>query len=29
MRIYDLLLVDWLNASAMPYQEANLFLKRF
>ena len=29
MRIYDLLLVDWLNASAMPYQEANLFLKPF
>jgi hypothetical protein len=29
MRIYDLLLVDWINANAMPYQEANLFLKRF
>jgi hypothetical protein len=29
MRIYDLLLVDWINANAMPYQEANLYLKRF
>jgi hypothetical protein len=29
MRIYDLLLVDWLKVSAMPYQEANLYLKRF
>ena len=29
MRIYDLLLVDWINVNAMPYQEANLYLKRF
>jgi hypothetical protein len=29
MRIYDLLLVDWINASAMPYQEANLYLKHY
>lgn len=29
MRIYDLYLVDWINANPMTYQEANLFLKRF
>lgn len=29
MRIYDLLLVDWINANAMSYQEANLYLKQF
>jgi hypothetical protein len=29
MRIYDLLLVDWINVEAMTYQEANIFLKQF
>lgn len=28
MRIYDLLLVDWINVEAMTYQEAYMFLKQ-
>ncbi len=27
MRMYDLLLVDWINVNAMPYQDANIYLK--
>jgi hypothetical protein len=29
MRIYDLYLVDWINANPMTYQEASVFLKQF
>jgi hypothetical protein len=29
MRIYDLLLVDWISVEAMTYQEAHIFLKQY